>query len=71
MKEAIKTLFVNIANLFKVMTIISLSVVFTTCYLTINKVIAPETFIAITGTIIAFYFSRETKKEIEIKKEGK
>ena len=57
--EALKTLLVNIANLFKVKTILSLGVIATTCYLTIKEVIDPATFMALASAIITYYFTRK------------
>ena len=57
--EALKTLLVNIANLFKVKTILSIGVIATTCYLTIKEVIDPATFMAIASAIITYYFTRK------------
>lgn len=66
MKEA-GTLFIkNLANLFKVKTILSLSVIFTTCVLTFKNIISVEAFMAIASAIITYYF---TKKETENKEE--
>ena len=56
----------NIANLFKVKTILSLSVIFTTCVLTFKNIISVEAFMAIASAIITYYF---TKKETENKEE--
>lgn len=63
MKEVIKVLLMNLANLFKVKTILSLIYSFTTCYLTIKRIIDPATFMGLTGAIIAFYFTKDDKKE--------
>lgn len=49
----------NISNLFKVKTIISLSVIFTTCYLTIVEKLDTETFIALGSAIITYYFNKK------------
>lgn len=57
--EALKTLLLNIANLFKVKTILSIGVIATTCYLTIKEVIDPATFMAIASAIITYYFTRK------------
>lgn len=66
MKEA-GTLFIkNLANLFKVKTILSLVVIFTTCVLTFKSIISVEAFMAIASAIITYYF---TKKETENKEE--
>ena len=58
MKTFLITLLVNIANLFKVKTILSLVVIITTCYLTIKEVIDPATFMALASAIITYYFTR-------------
>ena len=42
----------NIANLFKVKTILSLSVIITTCILTFKSVVSVEAFMAIASAII-------------------
>ncbi len=49
----------NISNLFKVKTIISLAVIFTTCYLTIVEKLDTETFIALGSAIITYYFNKK------------
>ena len=53
----------NLANLFKVKTIISLAVIFTTCYLTIKGNLDTETFMVITSAIITYYFNRKEKED--------
>ncbi len=45
----------NIANLFKVKTILSLAVIITTCILTFKGVVSVEAFMAIAGSIITYY----------------
>lgn len=59
MLDALKVLLLNIANLFKVKTILSIGVIATTCYLTIKEVIDPATFMAIAAAIITYYFTRK------------
>ena len=59
--KAFETLLVNIANLFKVKTILSLSVIFTTCILTFKGIISVESFMVIDSAIITYYFTK--KKE--------
>lgn len=54
-----EVLLINIANLFKVKTILSLIVIITTCYLTIKEVIDPATFMALASAIITYYFTRK------------
>lgn len=51
-----------IISLLKVKTILSLMFSITTCYLAVTKQIQMETFMAITMSIITYYF---TKKEGE------
>ena len=60
MSEAFILLLKNIANLFKVKTILSLLVIVTTCILTFRDVVSVEAFMAIAASIITYYF---TKKE--------
>lgn len=59
MKEAVEKILINIADLFKVKTILSLTVIITTCYLTIKEVIDPATFMALASAIITYYFTRK------------
>lgn len=61
--KAFETLLVNIANLFKVKTILSLSVIFTTCILTFKGVLSIESFMAIASAIITYYFTKKEKEE--------
>lgn len=74
MSEAFNLLLKNIANLFKVKTILSLLVIITTCILTFRDVISVEAFMAIASAIITYYFTRkeevansETTKNTESK----
>lgn len=53
----------NIANLFKVKTILSLAVIITTCILTFKGVVSVEAFMAIAGSIITYYFTKKEKEE--------
>lgn len=59
MKEIGKVL----ANLLKVKSIISLAVIFTSCYLTIIGKLEVASFMTITGAIITYYFTKDEKKE--------
>lgn len=63
MEEAKITFVKNIANLFKVKTILSLCVIITTCVLTFKGIISVEAFMAIASAIITYYFTRTEKKE--------
>lgn len=67
MSEAFILLLKNIANLFKVKTILSLLVIITTCILTVKNVVSVEAFMAIAASIITYYFTRTEDKEIENK----
>ena len=62
MPKALELLLKNIANLFKVKTILSLAVIVTICILTFKGTVSTEAFMAIGGSIITYYF---TKKESE------
>lgn len=62
MQKALEKLLENIANLFKVKTILSLAVIFTVCILTFKNIISVEAFMAIASAIITYYF---TKREEE------
>ena len=46
-------------NLLKVKTILSLLFSITTCYLAIKGKISMETFIALTASIITYYFNKK------------
>ena len=63
MSEAFILLLKNIANLFKVKTILSLLVIITTCILTFRNVVSVEAFMAIAASIITYYFTRTEEKE--------
>lgn len=64
MENALITLVKNIANLFKVKTILSLTVIITVCILTFKNVVSIESFMTIASAIITYYFTKkEDKKE--------
>lgn len=63
MREALIVLLKNIANLFKVKTILSLSVIITTCILTFKNIVSVEAFMAIASSIITYYFTKKENKE--------
>jgi hypothetical protein len=67
MQEAIKQFLINIANLFKVKTILSLAVIITTCILTFKGIISVEAFMAIASAIITYYFTKKEGEENEHK----
>ena len=59
MSEAFSLLLKNIANLFKVKTILSLLVIVTTCILTFKDFVSVEAFMTIAASIITYYFTRK------------
>lgn len=64
MKKALEILLTNIANLFKVKTILSLAIVHTVCELTKTGKLEVVAFMALASAIITYYFTRkEDKKE--------
>lgn len=65
--EVLKLIEKNIANLFKVKTILSLCVIITTCILTFRGIISVEAFMAIAGSIITYYFTKKENNESEEK----
>ena len=62
MKKAGEQFLSNLANLFKVKTILSLCVVITTCILTFKNLISTEAFMGIACSIVTYYF---TKRDTE------
>lgn len=67
MQDAIKQILINIANLFKVKTILSLAVILTTCILTFKGVVSVEAFMAIASAIVTYYFTKKEGEENEHK----
>ncbi len=65
MREAGKKFIENLANLFKVKTILSLCVIATTCILTFKNIISVEAFMAIASAIITYYFTKTDKSNEE------
>ena len=63
MEKAFEKLLLNIANLFKVKTILSLAVIITMCVLTFRNVVSVELFMTITSAIITYYFTKKEEKE--------
>ncbi len=63
MSKALEKFLLNIANLFKVKTILSLTVIITTCILTFKNIISIEAFMAIASAIITYYFTRKESEE--------
>mgnify|MGYP000780791101 CR=1 FL=1 len=63
MQESLKQLILNIANLLKVKTILSIAVILTVCILTFKNVVSVEAFMAIASAIITYYFTKKEKEE--------
>ena len=63
--EVLRQIGINIANLLKVKTILSLCVIVTTCILTFKNIISVEAFMAIASAIITYYFTKTENKERE------
>ena len=63
MEKFIEKLLINLANLIKVKTILSLAVIFTVCSLTFKEVVSVEAFMAIASAIITYYFTKKEDKE--------
>lgn len=63
MKEALTQLLINLANLFKVKTILSLVVIITTCVLTIKGIVGTGEFLTIAASVVTYYFTRKENKE--------
>ena len=63
--KALEQLLINIANLFKVKTILSLVVVITTCVLTFTGVIDVVAFMSMATAIVTYYFTRKDDNKVE------
>jgi ribose/xylose/arabinose/galactoside ABC-type transport system permease subunit len=53
----------NIANLFKVKTIVTLAVVFTFCYLTHRGIQLSNEFVMIATAVVTYYFTKPDSKK--------
>ncbi len=62
MQDAKKQILINIANLFKVKTILSLAVILTTCILTFKGTISVAAFMGMASAIVTYYFTRQEKE---------
>ncbi len=60
----------SLLKLLELKSILSLLFCFTTCYLAIKQLIEMETFIAITMSIITYYFTRKNNHS-ELNEENK
>lgn len=70
MKKAIYIFLENIAKLFKVKSIITIAIIFTVCFLTINGQIDTAVFTTIATLVVQYYFKKDDGK-IEGKGEEK
>lgn len=52
----------NLANLIKVKTIVTLSVLAVFCVLSLRGDISPDNVMLIVGTVVAFYFGTQHEK---------
>lgn len=62
MKNAGKIILENIAKLFKVKSLITIAIIFTTCYLTIKGQVETATFVAIAMLVVESYFKKDDGK---------
>lgn len=69
MNKILEVMLKNLANLLKVKSIISIAVVFTTCYLTCRGTIEVAIFMSMATAIITYYFTKDNNNEKE--SEGK
>ena len=67
MQKALEKLLENIANLFKVKTILSLAVILTVCILTFKNIVSVEAFMAIASAIITYYFTKREEEKYNVK----
>ncbi len=63
MKKAFETLLINIANLFKVKSIITLMIISTISILVIKNVEIPSEYAAFAGSIVTYFFTKNKDTE--------
>lgn len=63
MKKAFETLLINIANLFKVKSIITLMVISTISILVMKSVEIPSEYAAFAGSIVTYFFNKNKDTE--------
>lgn len=61
-----KQFFINIANLFKVKTIVTLVVIAVFAVLALKGAIPADNVLMIVSTVIAFYFGTQHEKKSEV-----
>lgn len=63
MKKAFETLLINIANLFKVKSIITLMIISTISILVIKNIEIPSEYAAFAGSIVTYFFTKNKDTE--------
>ena len=63
MRAAVEKVLLNIAELLKVKSLISIIIIYAITYGFIKGMVAPEMYGAFAGSIITYYFTRKDKKE--------
>ena len=63
MKKAFETLLINIANLFKVKSIITLMIISTISILVMKNVEIPSEYAAFAGSIVTYFFTKNKDTE--------
>ena len=58
-----KTLWKNLANLFKVKTLITFCIIASLCYAFLKGNIPSELFAAIAGSVVTYYFTKAEDRE--------
>lgn len=59
MKDAMIRLLNNIAELFKVKTLVTLSLTACLIYLVIIKLVEPAAFMSVFGSVMVYYFTKD------------
>lgn len=65
MIKALEQLLINLANLFKLKSIMSLAIIITTCVLTCKGIINVGEFLILASAIITYYFTKKDKDKEE------
>jgi|GEM_PF-3334315 len=60
--KALETLVLNVANLFKIKSIISLMVITALTYAFVNQFVPIEVYAPLATMVMAFFFNKEEKK---------
>ena len=63
MKKAFETLLINIANLFKVKSIITLMIISTISILVMKNIEIPSEYAAFAGSIVTYFFTKNKDTE--------